>query len=262
MHLWIVHDEDIVDIALLESYRKLLTKEESERYQSFYFPKHRHQYLITRALLRCVLSLYVDCVKPHKWHFGKNQYGKPFIHNTIPVPLHFNISHTEKMIVMVIACSANVGVDVERVRYIEEMIEITSRYFSQGEAQHLLRLSEDPRRDRFFDIWTLKEAYIKACGEGLSISLNHFSYIFSESGAANIIFALDRDDIAEHWQFWRVFPNDSHKIAIAYKNQLSHVPCSLLAREIVPLSGFRKIVVPSISSMGSTLPRIKPVRMP
>ena len=181
IHLWHTQDEHITDSPLIHLYHQYLSDEESKQQKRFHFEKHKHQYLITRALVRSVLSLYDDNISPEAWEFKSNAYGKPYISNTNScLPLCFNLSHTENFIVLAVSLSCDVGIDVEYLPRHGAMEEIAESFFSKAEVIELKKLPKEQQKQRFYDLWTLKEAYIKACGMGLSIPLNHFSYDFTK----------------------------------------------------------------------------------
>lgn len=236
VHLWCAYCDKITDAQLLSRYHELLSDDEAAQQKRFHFAKHRHQYLITRALVRSVLSLYVNGISPQQWQFKKNGYGKPFISNSrLTIPLRFNLSHTDELIVMAVTLDQEVGVDVEYLPRLGHMLEIADRFFSPTEVKQLRSLPEDQQRLRFFDLWTLKEAYVKACGMGLSIPLDHFSYAFSPQGEISIAFAPERNDQPELWQFWQISPTPEHKISMAIKSEQVKVAYTVTLRDIVPL---------------------------
>lgn|GEM_PF-4971709 len=114
VQLWYAYDEEIAEGNLLGQHYGLLSAEEREQQQRFHLAKHRHQYMITRALARTVLSAYTDGIVPSAWKFQKNAFNKPYIASSpLPLPLRFNLSHTEKMVVMAVTLDREVGVDVE-----------------------------------------------------------------------------------------------------------------------------------------------------
>ncbi len=247
IHLWYAYDEQICDSQLLCQYHRLLNEEECSQQKRFYFEKHRHQYLITRALIRTVLSLYVNEIAPEKWQFTKNKYGKPSISNSrLRLPLHFNISHTDKMVVLAVTVDQEVGVDVEYLLRSGKTVEIADSFFSPIEARQLLALPVEKQKDRFFDLWTLKEAYIKACGMGLSIPLDHFSYSFPSQGEITISIEPERNDQPEYWQFWQIRPNDSHKVSLAIKGDEITDSYSISMRKIIPLSNSVEVNYPIV----------------
>lgn len=100
--------------------------------------------------------------------FGENNCSKPLLINN--QDYHFNISHTHNMIAVAISNNP-VGVDVERIREIDT--GIAKRFFTKRE-QNYIEKSQDDLYERFFEIWTKKEAYIKYIGKGLSVPLNSF----------------------------------------------------------------------------------------
>ena len=253
VHLWYLFDEQISDPALLLRYHRLLNEEETKRQKRFFFKKYRHQYLVTRALMRCVLSFYVDEILPQEWQFYKNRYGKPYINDFLTKhPLQFNLSHTDKMAVMAVTFNNDIGVDVEYVHRRKNMVELVENYFSPIEVKHLRDLSEDYQRNRFFELWTLKEAYIKACGMGLSIPLNQFSYIFTGQGKISILFEPERNDQPEKWQFWHICPNQCHRVSVALKKDKINTSYFLSMRRIVPLVDIQTVDYPIM--MDSALP--------
>jgi len=80
------------------------------------------------------------------------------------------------MVACLIAPSQESGIDVENVERPGETIEVADRYFSCFESAALRALPVEAQHRRFFEYWTLKEAYIKARGLGLSLPLEQFSF--------------------------------------------------------------------------------------
>src|SRR5690349_2637277 len=99
IQLWFVAQHEAEAAPLLAEQRALLTDEEHRKAARFHFDVHRHQYVITRALVRTVLSSYCD-VDPRAWCFGTNPYGRPHIATPDVLPsLSFNLAHTDGLIV-------------------------------------------------------------------------------------------------------------------------------------------------------------------
>lgn len=234
IHLWFAFPDEITDQALLASYVSLLTEEEKARWQRFYFAKHRHQYLITRALVRSTLSSYVD-IDPQDWRFSANKYGKPeIIRELLDIPIRFNLSHTDGLIMCGIVLNNDLGVDVESLERTNATINIARHCFSEQEAQDLNNVPESQQKQRFFEYWTLKEAYIKARGMGLSLPLDQFGFSIHDGRPLEITFDLRLEDNPEHWQFWRLRPSEKHLAAIAVKSK-KHSEFQLLVKKSVPL---------------------------
>ena len=242
IHLWCIDDETIKDEYLLNAYHNLLNEAESIQQKRFHFDKHRHQYLVARALVRSVLSRYSADIAPKEWVFEKNQYGKPFITKVqLKLPLKFNLSHTDNMILLAVSLGNEVGVDVEPLSRNTHVLELASNIFTPDEYQQLLNLPDEHQKDRFFDLWTLKEAYIKACGMGLSIPLNEFTYDFPQEGRINITFDPRRKDDPEQWHLWCLEANNTHKISLAIKNSDLNAKYTISLQEVTPLSQIKTV---------------------
>lgn len=236
IHLWFAYPDEINDQALLLSYADLLNDEEQNRWQRFHFARHRQQYLITRALLRTTLSCYRD-IEPKAWRFDFNAYGKPEIaqsQNQTGLPIRFNLSHTDGLTMCGIALTHDVGVDVEHKAKDRASLNIAEHYFAKAEIAGLKQIPEHQKPQRFFEYWTLKEAYIKARGMGLSLPLDQFSFIMPEQQRVQIAFEPGMQDNPDHWQFWRLYPSPQHIAAVAV-NAPPHNGFRLSACKVVPL---------------------------
>lgn len=233
IQLWFAFPDDISDEHLLSRYEQLLTEEERVQWQRFYFARHRHQYLVTRALVRSTLSCYAD-IAPADWRFSRNRYGKPEIMpGLVDMPIRFNLSHTDGLVICGVVLHHDLGVDVEYRERKNAGLNVAEHYFSAREVDALCKLPVSEQRNRFFDYWTLKEAYIKARGMGLSLPLDQFSFHIEGNRPPGISFDDRLADHPQHWQFWRLKPTEQHVAAVAVK---SPVNLMLSMRQVVPLS--------------------------
>ena len=216
IHLHYVRPDRVTDPDLLERCACLLANDEKQQMPRFFFEHHRHQFLITRALIRSCLSLYHD-VRPNEWVFAKNEYGKPHVAGpNRGTPIHFNISHASGLIVCGLTRNFHIGVDVEdSQRATQTAFKRLASYFSVREIEALEALPANIQKQRFFDIWTLKESYIKARGGGLSIPLRKFSFEFGDDLLKNFQVDTELGDEAESWQFWRLSAPPAYRLAIA-----------------------------------------------
>jgi len=216
-HLWCVFPETLTDPGLLQDYHDLMCPEERAQQQRFHFEKGRHEYLVTRALVRTVLSRYVN-VDPRTWRFQQNAYGKPQIaHPQGTLPLCVNLSHTNGLIVCLVALDREVGVDVEDMERLGMTVEIADRFFSRAEVSALLALPVETQRSRFFEYWTLKEAYIKARGMGLSLPLEQFSFHLEMNRPVRISFDPRLEDDPRSWQFAQFRLTSRHIVAVGIR---------------------------------------------
>jgi len=214
VHLWLV-DLNRVDPVLLTSYHDLMTDEEIERNQRYRFEEGRITDAVTRALVRTTLSRYRD-VDPTAWRFSKGEHGKPEINAPeLSQPLRFNLSHTRGQIVCAIATTQRLGVDIEWVERRNSLLNIAERFFSPLEVTDLFALPEAEQKSRFFDYWTLKEAYIKASGEGISLGLDNFSFHLPSPEQITISFTDAIRERPEEWRFQLFQATPQHRLAVA-----------------------------------------------
>ena len=204
---------DVGDDRLLEIYRSLLTPQERLRHDQFRFERDQRQYLMTRALVRWVLSQHAR-VPPEEFVFGANACGKPEIRQPNGLPLRFNASNTRGMVACVVALARDVGVDVEDTTRLLDVINIAERCFSKTEVEELRALPAHLRRERFFDYWTLKEAYVKGRGMGLSMPLHKFTIEFGQMPGPTVVVDPDVDDGAR-WQLSLTSPTARHRLSSA-----------------------------------------------
>lgn len=235
IHLWFAFYDEINEEPLLSAYRDLLDDVEKAQETRFYFARDRRRYLVTRALVRTVLSRYA-AVQPQKWAFSANAYGRPEIANAQArdLCLSFNISHTHSLIVLGVTKGRALGVDVENFCARAAAIEVADHYFAPQEVKSLADVPRPQQQYRFFEYWTFKESYIKARGMGLSLPLDKFSFRYPDGQAVEIAIDAELADDPRRWQFWQLQPRPEYLVAVCAERTCLESP-SLIVRETVPL---------------------------
>ena len=183
-------DEVHVWLALIPSARtrlnewvQILSAEEGERAKRFRFDEHRERSQITRGLLRSLLGQYLGRT-PQELSFAYNAHGKPEVKNC---GVHFNTSHSGDYATFAFTRAGAVGVDIEKLRDdITRRDQIAEKHFAPGERAQLQAVPEQKRPRAFFDLWTRKEAFVKARGDGLFSGLNQFEVCLGEPHVVNI----------------------------------------------------------------------------
>jgi 4'-phosphopantetheinyl transferase len=199
-----------------------LDDEERARMERYRDAADRSRYLFAHALVRATLSRYAPETAPPAWRFRLGAHGRPEIAAGAGTPpLRFNLSHTEGLVACAVALGRDVGVDVEHTatpRFdVDACLEIAASNFAPSEIAALAALPREARRERFFAIWTLKEAYIKARGLGLALPLARFAFDLPPSAASEIRvrFAPEIGDDAAGWHLARMGPTPAHALALA-----------------------------------------------
>jgi 4'-phosphopantetheinyl transferase len=217
VHVWLVMTNQLTDERRLASYDALMNPAERERNGRFVFPSGRREHLVTRALIRTTLSHYHPAIDPQDWRFSTNAFGRPEVSGPTCEPrLRFNLSHTDGLIACAVVIGREVGIDVENVaRRQLDGEDIADQVFSATELAELRALPLSAQPDRFFDYWTLKEAYIKARGLGLQLPLDQFSFHLRDGVPIRISFGPRISDDPTRWQFdlQRLTPH--HRLALA-----------------------------------------------
>lgn len=240
IHLWLTSCGAISDEELHRAYSKVISETEREQQARFHFRRDRLRYLVTRVLVRTVLSRYAP-IDPSGWRFSANAYGRPQIANSEAqdLRLSFNVSHTHDLIVLGVTKNRALGVDVENVRARKISLEIADRFFAPTEAAQLAAVPPHQRQDRFFEYWTFKESYIKARGMGLSLALDKFSFQYPSERSVCLSIDSELADVPERWRFWQLRPAPDYLLAVCAE-QLG--PTEIVVREIVPLATERSLV--------------------
>ena len=201
---------------------------------------------MTRALVRTVLSTYHPSVDPRAWAFEIGQFGRPEIAGPSVQPtLRFNLSHTDGMVVCLVAGDREIGVDVEDTQRTGYTVEIADRYFSPAEVRELRSWPAERQAERFFDYWTLKEAYIKARGLGLQLPLDQFTMQppayrpgFQRETARQARSALRSGRRSRtsprSWQFMSFDLTARHRVALAVRRREADLTLRIM--QTVPLT--------------------------
>ena len=207
--VWYARDAWLDDAH--DAYARLLTPEEHARRARFMFARDRRQFLAARGMLRTLLSDYTG-VPAGACVIETDRHGRPRLAGQSRID--FNLSHTRGMIAVAITGGLAVGVDVEGTARAWAP-ELPRRYFAPAEVEALEGLPPDARHARFYEIWTLKEAYVKARGLGLAIPLTEFAMQVDENGGASVSFDEGAGDRADRWQLHLETPDAGYRLAVA-----------------------------------------------
>ena len=215
--IWWVSPDRLADPELEAQCRLLLPVAERESAQRFHFARDRRVGHAARALVRTVLSRYRP-VDPMDWRFRNNSYGRPEIAGPeVGAPIYFNLTHTDGFIACAVSRKPTVGIDAEDARNSRVPLEVADRFFSSSEVRDLRTLRRSAQRRRFFEIWTLKESYIKGRGMGLSLPLDGFSFHIDDAGSVRIRIDRALRDDGRRWQFALFRPTRRHVLACALR---------------------------------------------
>jgi 4'-phosphopantetheinyl transferase len=222
-HLWLFLFVPPPDPATLAAAARLMSEDEATQHARYLVDRARDEYALTRLLVRSVLSRYAP-VAPAAWTFARSEHGRPEVSGPEGAPrLRFNLSNTQGLIACLVRAQGEVGVDAEDLKRRGETVEIAERFFAPAEVRALRALPASRQRLRFFEYWTLKEAYMKARGLGLTIPLDAFAFDLGAGPPIRIAFDGIADD-PRAWQFGLARPSKRHILAWAIRRPAGGPP--------------------------------------
>lgn len=158
--------------AVVDSLWRLLSADEQERAASFRFDRHRRRFVVGRGALRQILGAHL-AMAPEQVRFVYGEKGKPALAPAMGSgALSFNLSNSADQALCVVAEGRQVGIDLEVLRVIEEGADIARRFFTPAEIALIADQSRGDSSRLFLQCWTLKEAWLKGVGSGLSAPLH------------------------------------------------------------------------------------------
>lgn len=232
VHLWCTSLD--TDPCWAQWLTSLLSEEEQERAARFHFPADARRFTLSRGMLRSLLSHYTG-IPPRKLRFVYNRYGKPTLAGVPGLEgCHFNLSHCGDMALIAIARAWPVGVDLERLRLINDAAQIARRFFSPTEQATYTCLLPVSRSWSFFACWTRKEAFIKALGVGLSFPLQKFSVSLQPGESARLLSVAGDIQQAVAWSLYHLEPVAGYVGALAVPHPNPRISAWLLDWGAVP----------------------------
>lgn len=238
--IWCCQTGDYSD-ELLATLAHTLSPEEQARAARFVRRGDRRDFIAAHALLRHALSRHDGARRPQAWRLVNSPAGKPGLLDEPESALRFNVSHTTGFAACAVARQRHLGIDVERIRELDDAPAIAQRYFAPSEAAMLGGLDGRRRTERFVELWTLKEAHVKAVGSGLGMPLDSFAFTFERDGLRFNATAATTDV----WRFWLFEPAPGTRLALCAQASRggeplrivfgdTHEPLVLLRQSAVP----------------------------
>lgn len=218
VHIWTANIDHYISINI--EFDRYLSQDELKRARNYKFNKDRDRFAATRNILRALLAKYLT-THPKDIQFLYNNHGKPYINEKI----HFNVSHSNEMALYAFTNIGHIGIDIEKIQPIADLLEISKQYFSDNEIQTLRSLKLEKQLISFFNCWTRKEAFVKAVGTGLSQSLNEFSVTCRPEEPPGISF-LENTNIEGNWKLHSLDEFKSYSAAFVLDGEFDKIVIS------------------------------------
>jgi 4'-phosphopantetheinyl transferase len=201
--VWLAHFPQLHEA--LPALETLLDARERDRAGRFRFPEDKARFIAGRGLLRHALRRYAPQA-PAGLELTYSPLGRPLVPGQLETP-NFSISHTHEMVALAFAHGAQVGIDLEHFDAKHDALALGERIMSEDDFPAFAALPDAEKAAAFYRVWTRKEAYLKARGEGITSGLREVSVPFTE-GATTLV-ADRREPAATHWLLHALpVPND------------------------------------------------------
>lgn len=189
IQLWLATTS--ISESISQRLQRQLSAAELERVRRFRRPADQRRQLLARGLVREALGGLAG-IDPSELEFGTESRGKPHLISPANLGVNFNLSHSGEWVALVVAHGTPVGVDIEAPDPTHPMEAIAQRYFGPLERASVLRTTGSARISEFYRIWTVREAYLKATGSGLS------------GASSRDLLRSDGQLQDPQWQVWRL----------------------------------------------------------
>jgi 4'-phosphopantetheinyl transferase len=200
-----------------------LAPDERERAARFRLERHRRRFVAARGLLRQILGAYLG-LDAGGVCLAYTANGKPGLAAS-EARLAFNLSHADGLAIYAVTRDRQVGIDVERVRPMADLLEIAGQHFSAREKDLLARLSGARRRTAFFRAWTCKEAWLKSSGVGLAFPLARVEVTISDSEPSRLLSVEGDAFAAKRWSLHELRPRPGCMAALAVSGTIDRCLC-------------------------------------
>lgn len=196
-----------------------LRDDEIHVWQLDYHPQHGRQPL--RSVLGAYLGITADRVT-----LINGEHGRPALAEAHDRSLGFNWSHSGSHALIAVGRGVVPGIDLEQLRARPRALEIARRYFSSDETAALMALPAAVRDAAFLDLWTAKEAVLKALGRGLAFGLDRLS--ITSAADRLILQRLEGEDVGA-WQLQRLAVDTTLVAALAWRGDVRRIRLGTLA---------------------------------
>ncbi len=196
IHIWHI---PLNDVILGDSYTNILSEMETERANRIRIPDVRDQYVKTRFATRKILGIYLK-KKPEHVKFEYTNFHKPYLYLN-PHAIEFNVSHSSTYALCAVSHDRLVGVDIEKVKHLDNLDQIVKNTFTTKELTDYLKTPLKEKLVYFYRAWSRKEAFVKAQGKGMFHPVNqvNLAHLSTENPSAILLPDINGEEV--RWEF-------------------------------------------------------------
>ncbi len=217
IHIWRANLD--LPSMMLKKLARILSEDEKTRANRFRFEQHRDRFIAARGILRQLLGNYLQ-IKSDLVIFEYSSRGKPQIVSSLNQDnLQFNVSHSQDWDLYGFNYQRIIGVDLEYIKDNIDYKQLAKRFFRTQELQLINSYPAREQKTIFFQLWTAKEAYLKATGDGLAESLDTIQFTLNNNSKLNLVAIKQAQQQASHWLIDNFIPQDNFIATIAVENR-------------------------------------------
>lgn len=215
VHIW----ETSLDASkeLTEKCFNSLSQPEKERSAFFKFEKVQNNYVISQGILHLLLGMYLN-IDADKVKLGRHAKGKPFSADNLN--LRFNMSNSGRKVVYAFSMEEELGIDLEFSRDLDDLNDLITKNFTSSEIDYITK-NPSEKKYRFFKFWTIKEAYLKAIGEGMRLPPDKLE--FSINNGKFKLQSINGVDEQDDWDFKDFNLGDNYIGTLVLKNTSANI---------------------------------------
>jgi 4'-phosphopantetheinyl transferase len=211
----------------------VLSDEERARADRFHFNRDRSWFIARRYMARTILGEYLR-MRPADVRFTHGPHGKPGVQLKPALKeIEFNLSHSNGLALCAVSRVRRVGIDLEVIRRMSSMDQIAERISSAAELTGFRSLPDTSKEQAFFELWTRKEAFVKAAGVGLSAPLDAATVLFGPHRLKNVQLPFAPPDASNDWSLVRLNLAPEYEAALCVEGPEPDVRCWRFAAERV-----------------------------
>jgi 4'-phosphopantetheinyl transferase len=219
LHLW-----EISSLLHESKFTQFLTPEELTHAHKFLQEKDKNRYIVARASLKKILSLYLK-IPTNEIEFEYNEYGKPALLQELnSFSIQFNISHSHELILLAFTLHHKIGVDIEYKKQLADLDSIAKTVFSHTEYSYWQKVAVENKLNLFYQLWTYKEALIKALSFGFSYDTKNFTVTENNQQPKIIFHDKGNFEIEDSWTVEKILlENNDYCAAYATPQIISKI---------------------------------------
>jgi 4'-phosphopantetheinyl transferase len=213
IHVWVADFNKMVPHT--EYFFSIMSEDEKKKAADYKFEKDKIRYIISRGVLRELVSNYTDGL-PGDVKFFYNKSGKPYISGKNN--LKFNLSHSGDFAIYAFASGTEIGIDMEYIRNLENPDSLAKTTLSDIEYKIFKSTPGNGRLGLFFRYWIHKEAFLKADGQGITNSLKNIEFLEGKNGK---LYLAEKEDMDLNLNrvFHEIIPEENYRAVLAVPDE-------------------------------------------